>query len=170
MLASGLPSNSEIATMAAQRHRRCYRIVPEASPAYVSDDEAAKRPATALADNLRASIEKGPVKFQLRVQLAAADDPTTDATKVWPDSRPNVELGEIAITRTLDTKRGRERTPLHANQPDEGNRRFGRSDPEHAYRSLWRILRPAHKMSSCLPQCQPIREGRRFERNRTERR
>src|SRR5206468_2166121 len=43
-----------------------YRIVPESGAAYVSDDEAAKRPATALADNLRASIEKGPVKFRLR--------------------------------------------------------------------------------------------------------
>jgi catalase len=82
-----------------------YRIVPESGPAYVSDDEAAKRPATALADNLRASIEKGPVKFRLQVQLAAADDPITDATRVWPDSRPTVELGEIAITRALDTKK-----------------------------------------------------------------
>jgi len=82
-----------------------YRIVPETGPAYVSDDEAAKRPPTALADNLRATLEKGPVKFRLLVQLAAADDPTTDATKVWPDSRPNIELGEIAITRALDTKK-----------------------------------------------------------------
>ena len=30
-----------------------YRIVPELGPADVSDDEAAKRPGTALADNLR---------------------------------------------------------------------------------------------------------------------
>jgi catalase len=81
-----------------------YRIVPESGAAYVSDDEAAKRPPTALADNLRAAIGKGPVKFRLLVQLAAADDPTNDATKVWPDSRPTVELGEIAITRALDTK------------------------------------------------------------------
>lgn len=82
-----------------------YRIVPESGPAYVSDEEAAKRPGTALADNLRASIEKGPIKFRLLVQLATADDPTNDATKVWPDSRPTVELGEIAITKTLDTKK-----------------------------------------------------------------
>lgn len=81
-----------------------YRIVPESGAAYVSDDEAAKRPPTALADNLRAAIGKGAVKFRLLVQLAAADDPTNDATKVWPDSRPTVELGEIAITRALDTK------------------------------------------------------------------
>jgi catalase len=82
-----------------------YRIVPESGPAYVSDDEAAKRPPTALADNLRASLEKGPVKFRLQVQVGAADDPTSDATKVWPDSRPTIELGEIAITKALNTKK-----------------------------------------------------------------
>lgn len=81
-----------------------YRIVPEDGPAYVSDEEAKKRAPNALADNLRASLEKGPVKFRLLVQVAAADDPTTDATKVWPDSRPTVELGEIAVTKALDTK------------------------------------------------------------------
>ena len=82
-----------------------YRIVPESGPAHVSDEEAAKRPPNALADNLRASLEKGPVKFHLLVQVAAADDPITDATKVWPDSRPTVELGEIAVVKALDTKK-----------------------------------------------------------------
>ena len=82
-----------------------YRLVPESGPAFVSDEEAAKRAPNALADNLRASLEKGPVKFRLLVQVAAADDPTTDATKVWPDSRPTVELGEIAVIKALDTKK-----------------------------------------------------------------
>jgi catalase len=39
------------------------------------------------------------------VQLAAADDSIADARKVWPDSRPTVELGEIAIIKALDTKK-----------------------------------------------------------------
>jgi catalase len=82
-----------------------YRIVPESGAAFVSDEEAAKRPPNALADNLRASLETAPVKFRLLVQVAAADDPTTDASKVWPDSRPVVELGEIAVTKALDTKK-----------------------------------------------------------------
>src|SRR5258705_12273865 len=82
-----------------------YRVVPESGPAYVSDEEAAKRAPNALADNLRASLEKGPVKFRLLVQVAAADDSITDATKVWPDSRPTVELGEIAVIKALDTKK-----------------------------------------------------------------
>lgn len=82
-----------------------YRIVPESGPAYVTNEEAAKRPPNALADNLRASLEAGPVKFHLLVQVAAADDPTADATKVWPDSRPTIELGEIAVIKALDTKK-----------------------------------------------------------------
>ncbi|WP_424630261.1 catalase family peroxidase [Bradyrhizobium sp. SYSU BS000235] len=82
-----------------------YRIVPESGTAYVSDEEAAKRPPNALADNLRASLDKGPVKYRLMVQVADANDPTNDATKVWPDSRPLVELGEIAVTKALDTQK-----------------------------------------------------------------
>jgi catalase len=82
-----------------------YRIVPESGPAFVSDEEALRRPPNALADNLRTSLETGPVKFRLMVQVAAADDPSTDATKIWPDSRPTVELGEIAVTKALDTQK-----------------------------------------------------------------
>ena len=82
-----------------------YRIVPESGPAFVSDEEAAKRPPNALADNLQASLDKGPVKFRLLVQVAAAGDSTTDATNIWPDSRPTVELGEIAVVKALDTKK-----------------------------------------------------------------
>jgi catalase len=82
-----------------------YRIVPESEPAYVSNEEALKRPPNALADNLRASLDKGPVKFRLMVQVADANDPTNDATKVWPDDRPLVELGEIAVTKALDTQK-----------------------------------------------------------------
>ncbi|WP_315834456.1 catalase family peroxidase [Bradyrhizobium prioriisuperbiae] len=82
-----------------------YRIVPVNEAAYVSDEDAAKRSPNALADNLRASVEKAPVKFRLLVHVAADGDSTTDATKVWPDSRPTVELGEIAVTKALDTKK-----------------------------------------------------------------
>jgi len=81
-----------------------YRILPVSGPAYVSNEEAAKRPPNALADNLRAAVEKAPVKFKLMVQVAAPGDPTVDATKAWPDNRPVVELGEIAVTKAQDTK------------------------------------------------------------------
>jgi catalase len=81
-----------------------YRIVPTLGEAFVSVEEAAKRAPNALADVLHAEVAKAPVKFTLQVQVAAAGDPIGDATKAWPDSRPFVTLGEIAVTKALDTK------------------------------------------------------------------
>jgi catalase len=43
------------------------------------------------------------VEFRLIVQLAAAGDPTDDATKVWPNDRPTVEFGTISLT-SVDPK------------------------------------------------------------------
>lgn len=80
-----------------------WRLVPEAGEAYVSDEEAAAREPHALADTLRAAVAEAPVKFRVQVQVAADGDPTDDATKVWPDDRPVVDLGEVAITKALDT-------------------------------------------------------------------
>jgi catalase len=78
-----------------------YRIVPVAKVAYVSNEEAAKREPNALADETRALVAKSPIKFKLLVQLAKPGDPTDDATKVWPDTNPTVELGEISITKAV---------------------------------------------------------------------
>jgi len=89
-----------------------YRIVPEAGEAYLSDADAAKQAPNFLADDLRQRLAKGPVKFKLLVQLAAADDPTNDATKVWPDSRPTVELGEITITKAVADSQAAEKKLL----------------------------------------------------------
>ena len=75
-----------------------YRIVPEAGAHYVSDADAAKMPPNFLSDDVKTRLKTAPVKFKLMVQLAAPDDVTNDATVVWPDSRPQVELGEIVIT------------------------------------------------------------------------
>jgi catalase len=87
---------------------RClHKRLPESGPAYVSDDEGAKRPPTALADNLRAALEKGPVKFLPLVQLAAADDPTSDATKVWPDSHRPSSLAKLQLRRHWTPKKSK---------------------------------------------------------------
>lgn len=80
-----------------------WRLVPEAGAAFVSAEEAEKREPHALADTLRAAVAAAPVKFRLQVQVAAEGDPTGDASKVWPDDRPVVDLGEIAVTKALDT-------------------------------------------------------------------
>lgn len=80
-----------------------WRVVPVAGEAFVSDAEAAAREPHALADTLRSAVTEAPVKFRLQVQVADEGDPTGDATQVWPDDRKIVDLGEIAITKALDT-------------------------------------------------------------------
>ena len=64
-----------------------YRIVPDSGPAYVSDDEAAKRPPTALADNLRASLEKGPVIPGPRRLPAACHGVGGEPHRTWRRAR-----------------------------------------------------------------------------------
>ena len=80
-----------------------WRLVPVDGAAFVSDAEAAAREPHALADTLRSAVAAAPVRFRLQVQVAADGDPTNDATKVWPEDRPIVDLGEIAVTKALDT-------------------------------------------------------------------
>jgi catalase len=80
-----------------------WRAVPVDGEAFVSDAEAAAREPHALADTLRSAVAETPVRFRLQVQVAADGDPTGDATKVWPADRQILDLGEIAITKALDT-------------------------------------------------------------------
>jgi catalase len=76
-----------------------YQIVPVAPVKYATDVETKAWTPTHLADEIRARVAKGPVKFRLLVQIAEPGDPTDDATKVWPDSRQKVELGVISIAK-----------------------------------------------------------------------
>lgn len=78
-----------------------YRIVPVAGPAYIKPEAAAKLPPNALGDNLKADLAKHPVKFKILVQLAKDGDKLTDATEVWADSNPTVELGTLTIKKVV---------------------------------------------------------------------
>jgi len=41
------------------------------------------------------------VTFQLKAQLAASGDPTSDATRPWPEDRKLVALGALTIDRAV---------------------------------------------------------------------
>src|SRR5262249_50125289 len=75
-----------------------YQLRPEAGAKCLSAEEAAKKSPTFLIDELGERLAKGPAKFRIVVQLAAEGDKTDDATEVWPDDRPTVELGVLSIT------------------------------------------------------------------------
>jgi catalase len=75
-----------------------YRWIPEAGEAYMSPDDASKRSANFLREELERRLKASPVAFRLFLQLASEHDPTDDPTSLWPADRPLVELGRLEIT------------------------------------------------------------------------
>src|ERR1700720_3972327 len=86
-----------------------YRWIPEAGEAYLSPDDASKRSANFLREELESRLRKGPVVFRLLLQLAGESDPTDDVTALWPADRPLVELGRLEVTRISPTSAADER-------------------------------------------------------------
>ena len=86
-----------------------YRWVPEAGEAYLSPDDAGKRGANFLREELESRLKIGPVAFRLFLQLAAESDPTDDVTALWPADRPLVELGRLEVTAISPTSAADER-------------------------------------------------------------
>ncbi len=86
-----------------------YRFVPEAGEAFVAPDEAGKRSPSFLREELEGRLRAGPVAFRLLLQLAEAGDPTDDVTALWPEGRPQVELGRLEITAVSPTSAADER-------------------------------------------------------------
>jgi len=86
-----------------------YRWTPEAGEVYLSPDDAIKRSANFLREELESRLRNGPVAFRLLLQLANESDPTNDATALWPADRPLVELGRLEVTRISPTSAADER-------------------------------------------------------------
>ncbi len=78
-----------------------YQLRPEAGAKFLSAEDAAKQPPNFLMDELPERLAKGPARFLLVVQLAAEGDKTDDATEVWPDDRPTIELGVLSILKKV---------------------------------------------------------------------
>ena len=86
-----------------------YQFHPEAGVHFLQDEDAAKKHPNFLTDELIDRLSKGPVKFRLMVQLAAEGDRVNDATVVWPDDRPTIELGTLYITHPASDNNSAER-------------------------------------------------------------
>jgi catalase len=86
-----------------------YHWMPEAGEAYLSSDEASRRSANFLHEELESRLQNGPVVFRLRLQLAEESDPTDDVTALWPADRPLVELGRLEVTGISPTGAADER-------------------------------------------------------------
>ena len=77
-----------------------YLLVPEKA-VHLPPEEAAKRPADFLSDELTQRIARKPVVFHLQAQLAEPGDQTKDGSQPWPDDRKVVELGVLTLNKLV---------------------------------------------------------------------
>lgn len=96
---------------AGERQAVRYRMVPE-RVAHLDAAEAAKQAPDFLMDELPQRLQRGPVTFHLKAQLAAPGDPTNDATKPWPEDRKLVELGVLTLDKAVPNSAEVEKTLL----------------------------------------------------------
>ena len=78
-----------------------YRITPDAGVEHLDEVTAKDKDANYLFDELKERIARGPVEFQILVQVANDDDTVDDATVHWPEERPLVNFGKIVLTKPV---------------------------------------------------------------------
>ena len=78
-----------------------YRIIPDAGNEHLDDATAKTKDANYLFDELTERIARGPISFQILVQVANDTDIVDDATVHWPEERPLINLGRIVLTNPV---------------------------------------------------------------------
>jgi len=83
----------------AQGGRRFVRYTwePATGVRFLSSSEAKARGANYLHDELDQRLAAGPVRFTLKVQIAADGDRTDDPTVPWPASREVIDAGTLEL-------------------------------------------------------------------------
>jgi catalase len=83
------------------RHGR-FRIRPLTGAEHLSNEEAAKRSASFLMDEIGPRLAQAPERLGVYVQLAEPGDDVTDASTPWPESRPEITFGTVTLTARVD--------------------------------------------------------------------
>jgi catalase len=83
------------------RHGR-FRIRPEAGTEYLTDEEAARKGANFLFEEIGPRLARGPVRLGIFVQVAEPDDDVADASVPWPAGRAEVPFGTLTLTARVD--------------------------------------------------------------------
>jgi catalase len=102
-LYNGLHAYRWIAADGSERFVR-YTWVPAAGEQSLPGGEAKRRGRDYLQREVGERLAREPIRLTLQVQIAAPDDPTHDATAVWPDDRERVDVGTLELTE-LETGR-----------------------------------------------------------------
>ncbi len=83
------------------RHGR-FRIRPEAGTEYLTDEQAAQKPANFLVEEIGPRLARGPFRLGVFVQMAERGDDVANASVPWPDSRAEIPFGTLTLTTRVD--------------------------------------------------------------------
>ncbi|WP_437572634.1 catalase family peroxidase [Sorangium sp. So ce542] len=83
-----------------------WSMVPEAPLEALDKATLASRPPSFLFEEVVARLARGPLRWRMRVTLAAPGDPTGDATREWPRDREQVEVGALVVERAATEEAG----------------------------------------------------------------
>jgi len=78
-----------------------FQIRPAAGIEHLDDAAAKGKDANYLFDELTARLVKGPIRFDIQVQIADAGDIVNDATIQWPAGRKVIPFGSVALSATV---------------------------------------------------------------------
>jgi catalase len=78
-----------------------YRIVPDAGIEHLDADTAKSKGANFLFDDIKSRVAKGPVTFQILVQMANPGDNPDDAPTIWPEDRRLLNFGKLSLTNLV---------------------------------------------------------------------
>jgi catalase len=98
-----------------------YRLQPELGEREIARREARALGANFLHQDLDQRLTAGTARFKLQLQIAAAGDPTNDATRAWPESRRLVDAGQLELRSvSADQEGGCERRVFDPTRVIEG--------------------------------------------------
>jgi catalase len=90
-------------------HYGRFRITPSAGIEHLDAAAAKTRDANYLFDELTERLARGPIRFEIQVQVAEEGDVVDDATIHWPESRRLVPFGTIALTEQVPDSEAQQR-------------------------------------------------------------
>lgn len=85
-----------------------YRILPQAGVDHFDDAGSKARDANFLFDELTERIARGPIRFDILLQLAGENDTVNDATVQWPADRPVISFGSLVLDSKVPDSREQE--------------------------------------------------------------
>jgi len=92
------------------KHYGRYRISPAAGIEHLDAAATKSKDASYLFDELTQRIARGPIRFDIQVQIADKNDVVDDATIHWPSDRQVIPFGSVALTAKVpDTEHEQKR-------------------------------------------------------------